>query len=985
MKFQISNSVKMERTVQLSELVLSGEFLEGSSLYHERSAIILSVEKSESGFKISGKIRNREHTAVLFSIDSTGRIVSATCSNGCKGVCRHIVAMGLLFNELSMENADISEQLSVLGRKNIQTRTDFPLKITINKKDVKVLYDAGDYQLKKTEEIFGGKNLIFLVSLFPEKFMLGNTLLSPSVSPLTLFYDVDNEAVRFFFSDHIHYFDHEGVAVNSETGNVWRLPASVNETVSTLLNISMGYSRKDDLVKAIADLADNLTPFVSLNGELNLQKIELDDKTNVLFDTYIENSKVCVSIFFIHSGEKIEFMPKRKNYDQNYPLNGRVYSISPDLIKKIRNALSSEGFRQGRNCYQAPMSAFSGIIKKDSALNSAGMVVSRKEIKRISFDEETADKTEIVLDINSKEKWFSFNIKLPESANLISSAELVSAVMQYEKGIAEPVVADMNGMPVILEKSSGFLKKIAEFSFSELFRSKDKISTVHLLKLLKTKNRKILNSFTGDDDSQQKYLQIINSLSKGELPDVSTEHLSGIPIRNYQIEGYKWMMLLRELGLGGILADEMGLGKTLQSLAMIKSENDDKPSLVVCPKTLIWSWDREIEKFFPEMKRVVIDSLKPEERVSRWKKAEHELIITSYAVVINDFKYLKDKLFKTVVLDEAQHIKNNNTKRFKTLSSLKTEHRFALTGTPLENHLSDLWSIFQFIMPGYLGSRKDVDRSEKNNENEGLERIRSMASPFILRRTKKETVSELPELIIKEYPVEMTPKQKEIYLSVLLRGRAEFIEKGDSINKIEVLSILSNLRLAADHPALVSKTDTDPALSSKIPAILELTDEIIQGGGRVLIFSQYVKMLKIIASAFDFQGRDYFYMDGTTQNRIEMVESFNKGEKEVFLLSLKVGGVGLNLTGADNVIIVDPWWNPATEEQAWSRAHRIGQEKKVVVNKLFSKGTVEERILDMHQKKRGMTDFFLSKSLKDPSIDFVKMIADMEFSAMEKL
>ncbi|HSW60773.1 MAG TPA: DEAD/DEAH box helicase, partial [bacterium] len=487
------------------------------------------------------------------------------------------------------------------------------------------------------------------------------------------------------------------------------------------------------------------------------------------------------------------------------------------------------------------------------------------------------------------------------------------------------------------------------------------------------------------DESQQKYLKIIQSLSKGELPDVSTEHLSGIPIRNYQIEGFKWMMLLRELGLGGILADEMGLGKTLQSLAMIKSENDDKPSLVVCPKTLIWSWDREIEKFFPEMKRVVIDSLKPEERALRWKRAEHELIITSYAVVINDFKYLKDKMFKTVVLDEAQHIKNNNTKRFKILSSLKTEYRFALTGTPLENHVSDLWSIFQFVMPGYLGSRRDIDRSEKNNESESLEKIRKLSAPFILRRTKKETVSELPELIIKEYPVEMTPKQKEIYLSVLLRGRAEFIEKGDSINKIEVLSILSNLRLAADHPSLVSKTDMDPALSSKIPAILELTDEIISGGGRVLIFSQYVKMLKIVASAFDFQGRGYYYMDGTTQNRMEIVDSFNKGGSDVFLLSLKVGGVGLNLTGADNVIIVDPWWNPATEEQAWSRAHRIGQEKKVIVNKLFSKGTVEERILDMHQKKRGMTDFFLSQSLKDPSIDFIKMIADMEFSAMEKI
>ncbi|HDT11936.1 MAG TPA: DEAD/DEAH box helicase, partial [bacterium] len=252
--------------------------------------------------------------------------------------------------------------------------------------------------------------------------------------------------------------------------------------------------------------------------------------------------------------------------------------------------------------------------------------------------------------------------------------------------------------------------------------------------------------------------------------------------------------------------------------------------------------------------------------------------------------------------------------------------------------------------------------------------------PFILRRTKKETLSELPELTIKEYPVEMTLKQKEVYLSVLLRGRAEYLENKSDMSSIQILSILSKLRLAANHPSLVKETAFPVDASGKILTILELVDEIIYSNGKVLIFSQYVKMLRLIETALKKQGREYFYMDGQTKERMDVVERFNNGERPLFLLSLKVGGVGLNLTGADNVIIVDPWWNPAVEEQAWSRAHRIGQEKRVQVHKLFSKGTIEEKIIDMQTKKKDLTNHFMSRTIKKPSEDFIKKVADMELA-----
>ncbi len=970
----------MKKTIPLSELVISDEFLEGSSIYHNRMVILLS--RKESGNIISVKGRNRKGSSgnMELSFNESGKIVKKSCPEGCQGICRHIVALSLLYNEMAVDDTDLMGQLAGLNSKGSPVKSDLPLPFTISGNGIRIDYSRSDHQLAKVMELLHPSNTASLIALFPDKFSYNSNIMQPAQGPFELFYKIEKGVISFHFKAGIVFFENEGVAIDTEKGLVSRFSPGTSETLNTLINISMDCTSRDELIKSIADLNDNLAPEIALLGELNLVKTELDDDTEVIFDISHDRGRLTMKVLLDTGTERIEFRQKRKNFEQNYTLNGRVYSLSAGLIKKIRSGIGVSGFRLNRDIFQAPVSRLSAVTGPLSPLNMYGTVHTNGDFRKITIEESVADNTEIILDIDAAEKWFSFNIRLPESAGFISSAELFSAVRQFNSGVSDPVVIDVSGSPVVLERSGGFLKRISELVFSGADDFRDKMSTAHLLKLLKTGNRKIINSFKGDEQDRARYVEIIKSLSEGKLPDLKIESNVTSSLRQYQIEGLKWLLLLRDLGLGGILADEMGLGKTLQSLAMIKSEPDDIPSMVVCPKTLIWSWDREISKFFPEMKRTVIDSLKPEDRVAKWKNAGSELIITSYAVVINDFSHLKERQFRTVIIDEAQHIKNNNTKRFRTLTSIRSMHRFALTGTPLENHVSDLWSIFQFVMPGYLGNRKDINRTEKTFDAEGLGRLSSMTAPFILRRTKGEILKELPELIIKEYPVEMTPKQKEIYLSVLLRGRAEFIEKKDSMNKIEMLSILSKLRLAANHPALAADIDAVPELSGKIATILELIDEITLGEGRVLIFSQYVKMLGIISRALQENGIEYLYMDGDTRNRIELVEEFNSGNVPVFLLSLKVGGVGLNLTGADNVIIVDPWWNPAAEEQAWSRAHRIGQEKKVVVNKLFSKGTLEERILDMHQKKRGLTDIFMSKSLKEPDRDFIKMIADMELA-----
>jgi len=971
----------MKRTIPLSELVISDDFLEGSSIFHKKSVMLLSQNEYEGVLSVTGSMKNAVNSEISIKCDKEGRIINKSCSENCGGICRHIIALSLLFNELSVDDADPLDQLSQLKVSRESNETSFPCDLSIDKSGkIKLQYNKNDLQLGSLVGHINEK-AVDLISLFPEMFTANGKKLKKADEPLDLFYTTEGGKVEFNFSDHVKYFENEGVVLNLENGKVWRFSKKMNETLLTLHRVSIEYDIKDELIKAIADLYDNLKPGIRLAGELNIDKIELDDETETVFEISFSKGRVYAEIFFINDGDSVPFKPRRKNFDQNYPVNGKVYSLSPVLIKNVRSALSSSGFRLSGNKYQAPTTVLSKILDEDSRLNSVGRIVAKSEIKKVTFKPDVADKSEILIDINNDEKWFSFNIKLPESSNYIDSRELLDAVNQFRKGIEEPVVSDIDSNPVIIAKSNDFLGKISEMMIFDSDLLKDKISNAHILKLLKSKNKKKITNFVGNITDRKRYMEIVESLSADKMPKLNKKAVLHKKMRSYQADGFRWFSMLKDLGLGGVLADEMGLGKTVQSLTMIKNEPDDLPSLVICPKTLVWSWDREIEKFYPEMKRVVIESVKPSERIAKWKKVENQLIITSYAVAINDFPMIKDVSFRTVIVDEAQHIKNNNTKRFKTLSSIKAINRFALTGTPLENHISDLWSIFEFIMPGFLGKKKDVERMEKTNDMDGMKKLSRQTSPFILRRTKKEILKELPELIIKEYPVNMTPKQKEIYLSVLLRGRAEYLEHGEEMNKIQILSILSRLRQAANHPGLaIDNGNLEPELSGKVATTLELLDEIIQSGGKALVFSQYVGMLKIIEKALVTNRIDYHYMDGQTKNRKELVNSFNGGNAPVFLLSLKVGGVGLNLTGADNVIIVDPWWNPAAEEQAWSRAHRIGQEKKVVVNKLFSRGTIEEKILDMHEKKRGMTDFFLSKSLKNPNDDFLKMIADMELS-----
>lgn len=436
-------------------------------------------------------------------------------------------------------------------------------------------------------------------------------------------------------------------------------------------------------------------------------------------------------------------------------------------------------------------------------------------------------------------------------------------------------------------------------------------------------------------------------------------------LRPYQVDGAKWMAKRASLGLGGLLADEMGLGKTVQALAMIEANRlrgDNRPALVVCPSSLVWNWQCEASRFLPSLSVLAIAG---GERASSFERIPScGLVITSYALLRRDIDAYRPHEFSAIILDEAQHIKNPESQNAKSAMKLRGASRFILTGTPVENALSDLWSLFEFLLPGYLGNRKDFrDRYEGPLSTPGSpelrERLARRLGPYVLRRLKADILTDLPPKLEQILEVELTPRQKAAYTQIQSAARDQvdvLRQKSDAAARMRVLTALLRLRQASCDLRLVQPDMQDATdVSAKLDALRELLSEAMDGGHRVLVFSQFTSMLDKIGQALEADQTRYCRLDGSTRNRQAVVEQFQSDDSiPVFLISLKAGGVGLNLTAADTVIHFDPWWNPAVEAQATDRAHRIGQSSVVTSIKLIARDTVEQRVLALQQKKRAL-------------------------------
>ena len=449
---------------------------------------------------------------------------------------------------------------------------------------------------------------------------------------------------------------------------------------------------------------------------------------------------------------------------------------------------------------------------------------------------------------------------------------------------------------------------------------------------------------------------------RAEITPLDLGDLEGV-LRAYQKYGASWLSFLSSNGLGGILADDMGLGKTLQALAYLRTQSG--PSLIVCPSSLIFNWQREVEKFTPERKVVVIEGSQRARHFAEIPGAD--LVITSYPLLRRDATRYRAFEFANVILDEAQHIKNPDTQNAQAAGMLRAARKFILTGTPVENSVRDVWSLMNFVMPGYLGDRDDFrERYElpiaRQGDKETMARLSKRLRPFLLRRRKQEVATDLPQKLENVAYCELTHAQKEVYAALLQGARAQIDEATGEKNagRVQMLMLTALLRLrqsACDLRLLDKESAAEKkADSGKVELFNELLNEAVDGGHRVLVFSQFVSMLTLLRRELEEQGVAYCYLDGQTKDRMAEVDRFQNGDTPVFLISLKAGGVGLNLTAADTVIHFDPWWNPAVEAQATDRAHRIGQQNVVTAYKLIARGTVEEKILHLQRKKREMID-----------------------------
>ena len=444
-------------------------------------------------------------------------------------------------------------------------------------------------------------------------------------------------------------------------------------------------------------------------------------------------------------------------------------------------------------------------------------------------------------------------------------------------------------------------------------------------------------------------------------------------LRPYQKQGVAWLHFLRTNGFGGILADEMGLGKTLQTLAYLRfirqSQPGLAPMLVICPTSLVFNWQAEVRKFTPELKVLALHG--PDRHARFADIPASDLVVTSYALIRRDAEKYRGLEFDTVVLDEAQHIKNRQTQNAQAVKAVRAKHRLVLTGTPLENSVLDLWSIFDFLMPGYLGTAKDFrERYElpiaKEKNAEAQSRLARRLRPFLLRRLKREVAKDLPAKLEQVSFCELTPDQRAVYQQFIEASRKEILEadgpQGLAKSRMVVLTALLRLRQVCCDLRLLKLDNLNPATTSgKLDLFGELLEEVIDGGHRVLVFSQFVGMLTLLKERLAAEKIEYCYLDGSTTDRAAVVERFQtQAGIPVFLISLKAGGVGLNLTGADTVIHFDPWWNPAVEDQATDRAHRIGQAKVVTSYKLITRDTVEEKILILQNRKRAVIQSTIS-------------------------
>ena len=717
---------------------------------------------------------------------------------------------------------------------------------------------------------------------------------------------------------------------------------TINDILNKESSISFKNKNKQKVINKVIPLLELISDNICIDENLNKNIVKEDLKLEVYFDR--ERNKTWAEVKAIYG--EISFNILKGPKDDEYVIR----NINEE--EKIEQLLNNLSFYRNNDKF-----IFNGNDEKLFELLSEDLTVLKEEATIFYSDRFKERRIYGATSINAKISEgsgnyleFTFNI---ENVNEDEYKKIIEAFKENRKFFK---LKDESFIDFREEEVKNLFNLIDSLSDDTDIKSNEikvhKSKSIFLNECLKDNN---LLFIEGRDIVKH----ISNKIENLEKIDYKVPEELKATLRDYQLTGFKWFKTLSHYEFGGILADEMGLGKTIQTIAFLLSEKNKK-SIIITPTSLIYNWRSEFEKFAPTMNIKVVHGNKENREFTKDEIKDIDVLITTYGTLRNDHDLYDDITFDFCIIDEGQNIKNPLSQSSEVVKELKAKVKFALTGTPIENNLIELWSLFDYILPGYLYSKRKFQDKFMKGEN-GSEELKKLIRPFILRRLKSDVMSELPDKIEKRFLIEMTEEQKKVYKAYVDDVNVKMKEKDFTTDKITIFSYLTKLRQLTLDPSILIEGYTGG--SGKIDVTVELIQDFIKEKHKILLFSQFTSVLDSIKKVLEAEGIEYFYLDGSTKasERVQLVNEFNESNKvKIFLISLKAGGTGLNLTSADVVIHFDPWWNPAIEDQATDRAHRFGQKNVVEVIKLIAKGSIEEKIIKLQESKKEIINEIMS-------------------------
>lgn len=1002
---------------KLERLATLPIYLRGQQYFRDGYVLSLKVERTENSIKLMGNVRNQNGKIYTTSVRlKENDIVEKNCNCPFIGnICKHMVSIVIAY----LEGAHQEENQE-------PTSTKFTLLDHLKTKKTK---QESDIQKIKYVMAFIGKTNAVLKFLDGKTSKNVGPLTEDIIQKYTLtplervyiyffrsFYDPlygginitpenFHEVIGFFnIVDIYDLFLQRPIRINpsgsypvrftiekkKEEGNYYIKLKHIKEDIIVFPENNPLAVYKDGIIFPLTEVESNLWQYVVKFGDIEAEKddalmlLELikNENSNIIFtDTLGKEVKVqmnynlspycildikrsktnCpVEIFYDYLGVRISDSVKNTRYCL-IEKDESLYIIKRDIEveKSIKDKLLEAGFELNDGTWNIKIDELLSILYHEPDFFNDRFQLSEDSIARkISFLSPVFFKLKLTMPEGLN--WFELKMKFFSGKKEIPYDKVISEIAEGKKFVE---IDDNVYLPLDNDVLMKLWEDVQEYGYFDSEKLQLRMPTF-ALKLIEG-TLKLIKDIEYDENIER--LKRMFDKFEG-IREITPPSGLNTQLWDFQKKGLNWLAFLSDFGLSGILADDMGLGKTIQTISLLlykKEKEGTRTNLVVTPTSVLQNWYCEIQKFAPSLRVYIYYGRLRREKVPAFN--DYDIILTSYGILRRDYEVLENIRFRYVVLDEAQNIKNFASMTKKVSKLLKADYKLALTGTPLENRPLELWSIFDFLMPGYLGGLERFKRTYdapivKLNDEKASKRLKKLTSTFVLRRLKDQVASDLPPKMEIIQKCNLSDEQKEIYRSILLAQRekvfSEIEKKGINKSSMTILTALMKLRQICCHPNIVKELkDSKMIESGKLELMKEIVQNVLDEGHRIIIYSQFVEMLSIIRSNFDNENIPYYYLDGSTPaaKRLQIVDDFNKDTNtNLFLISLKAGGVGLNITGADYVIHYDPWWNPAVMDQATDRVHRIGQTKNVFVYKLITIGTVEEKILKLQEEKKNI-------------------------------